>query len=107
MEAAADTELFGTLRLVRGGKHGYAGVRGGQGKKRDKFQAYCTIDRKKMTDVHALVTDMCETGRFGQRLPKVVGNPLAQIVALCAQGSACPHVYPAGRPFSAWCVWLM
>ena len=49
MEAAADTELFGTLRLVRGGKHGHAGVRGGQGKKRDKFQAYCTIDRKKIT----------------------------------------------------------
>ena len=49
MEAAADTELFGTLRLVRGGKHGYLGVRGGQGKKRNRFQAYITIDHRKTT----------------------------------------------------------
>ena len=46
---SADVELFGSLRLVRGGKHGYAGVRGGQGKQRDKFQAYTTVDSRKVT----------------------------------------------------------
>ena len=46
---AADVELFGSLRLVRGGKHGYAGVRGGQGKQRDKFQAYTTVNSRKVT----------------------------------------------------------
>jgi hypothetical protein len=46
---SADVELFGSLRLVRGGKHGFAGVRGGQGKQRDKFQAYATVDSKKVT----------------------------------------------------------
>ena len=45
---AAGVELFGSLRLVRGGKHGYAGVRGCQGKKRDRFQAYITIDGEKI-----------------------------------------------------------
>ena len=44
-----DVELFGSLRLVRGGKHGYAGVRGGQGKQRDKFQAYFTVESRKLT----------------------------------------------------------
>ena len=44
-----DVELFGTLRLVRGGKHGYVGVRGGQGKKQNKFQAYTSVDSKKVT----------------------------------------------------------
>ena len=42
-------ELFGTLRLPRGGKHGYRGVRGGQGKRRDRFQAYTMADSKKLT----------------------------------------------------------
>ena len=46
---SADVELFGSLRLMRGGKHGYAGVRGGQGKQRDKFQAYATVDSRKVT----------------------------------------------------------
>ena len=41
--------MFGSLRLVRGGKHGFAGVRGGQGKQRDKFQAYATVDSRKVT----------------------------------------------------------
>ena len=45
---AAGVELFGSLRLACGGKHGYAGVRGRQGKKRDRFQAYITIDGEKM-----------------------------------------------------------
>ena len=51
MEAvpSRNVELFGTLRLVCGGKHGYLGVRGGQGKKRDRFQAYMTVDGKKKT----------------------------------------------------------
>ena len=51
MDAAGseDVELFGTLRLVRGGKHGYVGVRGGQGKKQNKFQAYTSVDSKKVT----------------------------------------------------------
>ena len=44
-----DEETFGTLRLPRGGKHGYLGVRGSQGKRRDRFQAYATIDAKKVT----------------------------------------------------------
>ena len=44
-----EVELFGTLRLVCGGKHGYVGVRGGQGKQHNKFQAYVTVDSKKLT----------------------------------------------------------
>ena len=44
-----DHELFGTLRLLRGGKHGYIGVRGGQGKKRDRFQAYASVNSQKVT----------------------------------------------------------
>ena len=40
-------ELFGTLRLPTGGKNGYVGVRGSQGKQRDKFQAYATVDGRK------------------------------------------------------------
>jgi len=47
--ASPDVELFGTLRLVCGGKHGYAGVRGRQGKERDRYQAYMTVDGKKKT----------------------------------------------------------
>ena len=47
MEAADEDEWFGTLRLIRGGKHGYRGVRGGQGKQRNRFQAYSTIDHRK------------------------------------------------------------
>ena len=51
MEAvpSSNVELFGTLQLVCGGKHGYVGVRGGQGKKHDRFQAYMTVDGKKKT----------------------------------------------------------
>jgi len=51
MEAVAspDVEYFGTLRLLCGGKHGYAGVRGRQGKERDRYQAYITTDGKKKT----------------------------------------------------------
>ena len=51
MEAgiAEDAELFGTLRLPRGGKHGYKGVRGRQGRERDQFQAYATVDNWKLT----------------------------------------------------------
>ena len=51
MDAATspDNEVFGTLRLPRGGKHGYRGVRGGQGKARDRYQAYATVDKKKVT----------------------------------------------------------
>ena len=45
----AGVESFGTLRLVRGGKHGYVGVRGRQGKKRNEFQAYVAVDGKKKT----------------------------------------------------------
>ena len=33
-------ERFGTLDLPLGGKHGYKGVRGEQGKSRDEFQGY-------------------------------------------------------------------
>ena len=40
-------ELFGSLRLQLGGKHGYAGVRGNQGKQKDKFQAYYNLSGKK------------------------------------------------------------
>ena len=47
--ALPDHELFGTLRLLRGGKHGYIGVRGGQGKKRDRFQAYASVNSQKVT----------------------------------------------------------
>ena len=47
--AVPDHELFGTLRLLRGGKHGYVGVRGGQGKKRDRFQAYASVNSQKVT----------------------------------------------------------
>ena len=47
MEGGA--ESFGTLRLVHGGKHGYVGVRGRQGKKRNKYQAYVAVDGKKKT----------------------------------------------------------
>ena len=46
---ATDDELFGTLRLPRGGKQGYRGVRGGQGKARDRFQAYTTVDSRRVT----------------------------------------------------------
>ncbi len=42
-------EFFGTLQRRLGGKRGCRGVRGGQGKKRDKYQAYVTIDGKKVT----------------------------------------------------------
>jgi hypothetical protein len=48
-DGSTDSELFGTLRLPRGGKHGYLGVRGGQGKHRNRFQGYETVDSKKMT----------------------------------------------------------
>ena len=47
--ASPADELFGTLRLPVGGKHGYIGVRGGQGKKRNLFQAYITVESKKVT----------------------------------------------------------
>ena len=40
-------ELFGSLQLQLGGKNGYAGVRGGQGKQKDKFQAYVNISGMK------------------------------------------------------------
>ena len=48
-DASVDDERFGALRLPRGGKHGYRGVRGGQGKKRDRFQAYTTVASTKVT----------------------------------------------------------
>ena len=48
-DGSTDSELFGTLRLPRGGKHGYLGVRGGQGKHRNRFQAYESLDSKKRT----------------------------------------------------------
>lgn len=38
--AAPLAESFGTLNLPLGGKHGYKGVRGGQGSKKDGFQGY-------------------------------------------------------------------
>ena len=34
------SESFGTANLPLGGKHGYVGVRGGQGPNRDGFQGY-------------------------------------------------------------------
>jgi len=34
------TESFGALNLPLGGKHGYRGVRSGQGSKKDGFQGY-------------------------------------------------------------------
>ena len=34
------TESFGALNLPLGGKHGYRGVRGAQGSKKDGFQGY-------------------------------------------------------------------
>ena len=43
-DAAPLTERFGTLNLPLGGKHGYKGVRGSQGPKRDQFQG--TTPRK-------------------------------------------------------------
>ena len=46
---SVDDEHFGSLRLPRGGKHGYVGVRGGQGKKRDCYQAYISVAGKKET----------------------------------------------------------
>lgn len=48
-DGSQDVELFGALRLPRGGKHGYRGVRGGQGRRRARFQAYATIDGLKVT----------------------------------------------------------
>ena len=48
-DGSSDSELFGTLRLLRGGKHGYLGVRGGQGKHRNRFQAYESVGSKKRT----------------------------------------------------------
>jgi hypothetical protein len=48
-DGSTDAELFGTLRLPRGGKHGYLGVRGGQGKHQNRFQAYESLDSKKRT----------------------------------------------------------
>ena len=33
-------ETFGSLSLPCGGKHGYVGVRGGQGSSKDKYQGY-------------------------------------------------------------------
>ena len=41
------SERFGSLQLALGGKHGYTGVRGSQGKQRNKFQAYANINGKK------------------------------------------------------------
>ena len=35
--------------MPRGGKHGYSGVRGGQGKRRDRFQGYAMVNSKKVT----------------------------------------------------------
>ena len=51
MEAAGpqDHELFGALQLPRGGLHGYKGVRGQQGRQRNKFQAYAIVDNQKVT----------------------------------------------------------
>ena len=39
-DAAPLTESFGALNLPLGGKHGYRGVRGSQGSKKDGFQGY-------------------------------------------------------------------
>ena len=67
--AVPDQELFGTLRLLRGGKHGYVGVRGGQGKQRDRFQAYASVDSQKVT-VPGLFCTLCYVymkGRTGSR----------------------------------------
>ena len=41
---APEVEAFGTLQLPLGGKHGYKGVRGGQGRGHDLFQG--TTPRK-------------------------------------------------------------
>ena len=46
---SVNDEHFGSLRLPRGGKHGYVGVRGGQGKRRDCYQAYTSAAGKKET----------------------------------------------------------
>ena len=35
-----ELEVFGQLKLYLGGKHGYQGVRGGQGPNKDGFQGY-------------------------------------------------------------------
>jgi len=43
-----EVELFGQLKLYLGGKHGYRGVRGGQGPNQDLFQGY-TKDKKHTT----------------------------------------------------------
>jgi len=39
-DAAPLSEMFGTVNLPLGGKHGYKGVRGGQGPNKDGFQGY-------------------------------------------------------------------
>ena len=46
---AQDAEAFGALQLALGGVHGYLGVRGRQGKRHDKFQAYISCAGKKKT----------------------------------------------------------
>jgi hypothetical protein len=48
-DGSTDSELFGTLRQPRGGKHGYIGVRGGQGKHHNRYQAYESVGSKKRT----------------------------------------------------------
>ena len=47
--SSVGVELFGTLELPLGGASGYIGVRGKQGKRRDMFQGYVIIDKKKVT----------------------------------------------------------
>jgi len=43
-----EVEVCGQLKLYLGGKHGYQGVRGGQGPNKDGFQGY-TKDKKHTT----------------------------------------------------------